>query len=116
MTKDPRLRLEDILRSIEWIELDTKEKTFEAFARNRKARQLVERNIEIISEASRHIPKQLTAEFPNIPWREIASIGNIMRHGYDQIEPKVLWDVVRVDLKPLKRAVLRMLRKISREP
>lgn len=116
MPKDPRLRLEDILRSIEWIESDTKNRTFEAFARNRKLRQLVERNVEIISEASRHIPKHFTAEFPDVPWREIAGIGNIMRHGYDQIDPKVLWDVVSADLKPLKRAVLRMLRKVSSEP
>jgi uncharacterized protein with HEPN domain len=53
MSKNPRLALEDIVRSIGWIENDIKYVDFRAFKRNRMLMQAVERNIEIISEASR---------------------------------------------------------------
>ena len=42
----------------------------------------VERAIEIISEASRHIPDDMKATAPEIPWRQIAGIGNVLRHDY----------------------------------
>jgi uncharacterized protein with HEPN domain len=113
MTKHQRPALEDILRSIEWIEKDTKGKTFDSFARDRQARQLVERNVEIVSEASRRIPGAMKADFPGIPWKAIAGVGNVLRHDYEEVAPKVLWDVVREDLKPLKAAVQKMLRGLA---
>lgn len=113
MRKDPLPSLHDILRSIAWIEEDTKGATAVQFAQNRRTRQLVERNLEIISEASRRIPKALKAQHSDIPWREIAGIGNVMRHDYDEVAPKVLWDVVRKDLKPLKRAIRAMVRTLE---
>ena len=119
MAHDPTLRLEDILRSIEWIEQDTKGKTLQSFARSRRAQQLVERNIEIISEATRGIPDDLKTAHPKIPWREIAGIGNVLRHEYAGVAPKILWGVVQADLKPLKQAVTAMLdglRQSSRPP
>ncbi|MBM3731900.1 MAG: DUF86 domain-containing protein [Acidimicrobiia bacterium] len=115
MGKDPRPRLDDILRSIEWIEQDIKGKSFAAFTRDRRLRQLVERNIEIVSEASRHIPEKLKAAHPAIPWRDIAGIGNVLRHEYGGTDPSILWDAARADLKPLKAAVERMLRALDRE-
>ena len=114
MSKDPRPRLDDILRSIEWIEQDLAGKTFAAFARDRRLRQLLERNLEIVSEASRHIPDGLKAKEPGIPWKEIAGIGNILRHDYGGADPKILWDAAGHDLKPLKAAVRRMLKKLAR--
>jgi uncharacterized protein with HEPN domain len=40
----------------------------------------VERGLEIISEASRHVPPDLQAPETEIPWRQIAAIGNLLRH------------------------------------
>lgn len=102
-----------MIRSIAWIEEDTKGHSLESFAKNRRLRQLVERNIEIVSEASRRLPDKLKAKFPDIPWKAVAGIGNVMRHDYEEIAPKILWDVVRGDLKDLKRAAQAMLREID---
>ena len=115
MARDPRPRLDDILRSIEWIEQDIKGKTFDAFVRDRRLRQLLERNLEIVSEASRHIPERMKAKHPGIPWREIAAIGNVLRHEYGGTDPLILWDAARADLKALKTAVRRMRRALDRE-
>jgi uncharacterized protein with HEPN domain len=73
--RDPRHHAEDILQAIANIETDTAGLEFEAFAADRRIRQLVERNLEIISEASRRIPNHFKALEPGVPWREIAGMG-----------------------------------------
>ena len=97
--RDPRLHADDILQAIANIEADTVDLDFETFAADRRVRQLVERNLEIISEASRRIPGHLKAAEPDVPWREIAGIGNVLRHDYGEVRPDVLWGVRTSDFK-----------------
>ena len=61
---DPRLHADDILQAIANIEADRADLDFERFAADRRVRQLVERNLEIISEASRRLPEQAKARSP----------------------------------------------------
>ncbi len=110
MAKDPRPWLDDILRSIAWIEQDIEGKTFAAFERDRRLRQLIERNLEIVSEASRHIPSELKARAPKIPWREIAGIGNVLRHDYGGTDPRILWDAARARANPRALQMMRPYR------
>ncbi len=109
MAKDVRVRLHHILDCARWLEEDSAGLSVEQLATSRKLRQLIERNLEIISEASRHIPEELKKNFPDIPWREIAGIGNVLRHNYEEIAPKVMLDLIRHDLAPLRRAIESML-------
>lgn len=80
-------------------------KTIEALSSDRMARAAFERFIEIISEASRYIPDDMKAEHATIPWREVAAMGNRLRHAYEQIEPTILWEIYTEDLAPLARAI-----------
>ena len=100
-----RQRLDDILSAIERIERYTHEKSFKDFVADHMLRDSVERNIERISEASRHLPDTLIARHPEIPWRAIADIGNVFRHVYDDVDAGQTWQVVVRDLQPLKAAV-----------
>ena len=100
----------DILTAIGYIEADTEGFSLEKFRAGRVARQLVERNLEIISEASRRLPDSLKAQASNIPWSKIAGVGNILRHEYFNVSTEVLWDICREDLPQLKAAVLRIQR------
>jgi uncharacterized protein with HEPN domain len=67
-------------------------------------RWLVERGVEIISEASRHLPDDLKARNREIPWQKVAGIGNVLRHDYESIAAAVLWKLVQADLPTLERA------------
>jgi uncharacterized protein with HEPN domain len=60
-------------------------------------------------------PDELKARHPGIPWRDIAGIGNILRHGYDSLDHAVIWGVVEAHLPPLKAAVEAMLREVEAE-
>ena len=68
-------------------------------------RQAIERNIEIISEASRRLPGAMKARQPEVPWREIAAIGNILRHEYPTVNRDIIWRVATEDVQPLAAAV-----------
>ena len=106
--RDPRLQADDILQAIANIEADTAGLDFERFVADRRVRQLVERNLEIISEASRRIPDRLKATEPEVPWQEIAGIGNVLRHDYGAVRPDILWGVRTHRLTALKAAVQRI--------
>jgi uncharacterized protein with HEPN domain len=106
--RDPRLQADDILQAIANIEADTAGLGFERFVADRRVRQLVERNLEIISEASRRIPDRLKATEPEVPWQEIAGIGNVLRHDYGAVRPDILWGVRTHRLTALKAAVQRI--------
>jgi uncharacterized protein with HEPN domain len=102
-------RVQDILEAIAAIAEYTAGKTFDDDAAERMLRDAVERNVERISEASRHIPKGLKARHPEIPWQKVAGIGNILRHAYPIVDDSVVWEVVARDLPLLKAATERML-------
>jgi uncharacterized protein with HEPN domain len=108
MAKDPAVYIHHILDAISNIETDTAGYDFQKFRTDRRARQLVERNLEILSEASRRLPDELKAAEPQIPWRAVAGIGNVLRYDYHETYPTVLWDTCSKDLKPLKCAILRI--------
>lgn len=97
--------LAEILDEIEWAASVVAGKSLEDFQTDRAARYIVERAIEIISEASRRIPGELTALRPEIDWRGVGAIGNVLRHEYHSTSAKIIWDVIQDDLPPLKRAV-----------
>ena len=64
----------------------------------------------IISEASRHLPDAWKSQFgPTIDWRQIADLGNRLRHGYHRNEATILWSIYLNDLDPLEAAIDRML-------
>jgi uncharacterized protein with HEPN domain len=97
------LRLTDIVEAIELIKAEMAEVTLAAFEADRRKRWLVERGIEIISEASRHLGDELKARHPDIAWPKMAGIGNILRHEYHRIAHDVLWHVVRNNLPALEK-------------
>ena len=109
MSKTPDFYIEDMRRAIGHIEEDISDLDVATFAADRRARQLVERNLEIISEASRRLPEQLKESTPEIPWKEIAGIGNILRHDYHDSRPDILWNTCKLDLPPLKEVLMRFL-------
>lgn len=76
------IRLRDILSVVdETIEI-VDGMTFDDYQRKVVVRRAVERCVEIVSEASRHVPEDLKAQFSGMNWNEIKSIGNLLRHEY----------------------------------
>ena len=100
----PIPRLSDIIEAIRHIQAETDGVPLDVFEADWRKRWLVERGVEIISEASRRLPAELKARHPEIPWQQVVDIGNILRHEYQRVAPDVLWRLAQDDLPPLDRA------------
>ncbi|HZN31112.1 MAG TPA: HepT-like ribonuclease domain-containing protein [Xanthobacteraceae bacterium] len=85
--------------------------TSDELAADRTRRYAAERCVEIISEASRRIPDSWKAEHPSIPWPDIAGIGNVLRHNYDDVNLEIVVKLRGRQLDDLERAVVALLEK-----
>jgi len=68
-----------------------------------------ERCIEIVSEASKHVPDDIKAGHPEIPWQKIRGIGNVFRHQFSVVDDHVVWLTVKVALPELRPVIVRLL-------
>jgi uncharacterized protein with HEPN domain len=107
---DPPLHLAQMLENVERILGWTDGLTLEEYLSDRMLRDAVERCLERISEASRRLPEPLKAAQPQIPWRKVADIGNVLRHEYDDVVDTEVWRIVVDELHTLQAAVLAMMR------
>lgn len=103
--RDVGVILADILDAIDAAREASLSNSFEQFSANRLSRLATERAIEIISEAVRHLPQDVLDRYPEIEWAKIKAIGNILRHEYHRIAPKIIWDAVQYELDHLERAM-----------
>ena len=93
--------LVDILESAK-IALDyVSNKTWDEFHDDMQAQDAVVRRIEIIGEAARRISQETRDKYPQIPWREMTSMRNLVIHEYDVVDINQVWDTVQNKLPPL---------------
>ncbi len=96
--------LTDIIEAIEHIREKVGSTSLELFRQDWEQQWIVQRGIEIVSEASRRLPDSLKGRYPDLPWPKIAAIGNILRHEYRQVSPPLLWEIIKDHLAPLDTA------------
>jgi uncharacterized protein with HEPN domain len=95
-----------MLESIRGIEKAIAGKTLRDYERSWVLRSALERGIEVISEASRHLDGELKSRHKDVRWKDIAGIGNILRHEYQRLDGQIIWNAVKDDLPVLKKALL----------
>jgi uncharacterized protein with HEPN domain len=95
--------LADIVEAIECIRTVLGEMPLEAFELDWQKQWLVERGVEIVSEASRRLPDAMKARHQAILWAKVAGVGNVLRHDYERVSAPVMWQLVREHLPPLER-------------
>lgn len=116
MTKGVIARIRDMLETIDQLEQAIAGKTFQDFQRDWLLRKAAERGVEIISEASRHLPKDLKARHPYPRWRHVAGIGNVLRHEYHRVEDQIVWTVVQDELPRLRAHLETMRAEVEDDP
>lgn len=97
-----KLYVEDINSAIEDIKSFTKDLTFQKFKRNKLVIDAVVRNLEVIGEAARNIPKETKDQYPEISWRKIESMRNRIIHEYFNVDLEIVWDTIQKDLPTLE--------------
>lgn len=113
MPRDYRLFLDDILAAISKIQEYTADLDYSAFIKDSKTQDAVVRNLEIIGEAAGRLPETVRLEAPEIEWRKIVGLRNILAHEYFGVSVPVVWDIVQNKIDPLKSSCRALLDKTS---
>jgi uncharacterized protein with HEPN domain len=107
--KEPTQPLRDILESVRRIEDFTAGMSFEQFREDPKTVAALERKFPVIGEAAVRFGREAPLIVPDVPWRQIRDLGNLLRHAYDKVDLEIIWQTITDDLPPLKAALLRAL-------
>ena len=95
-------RLTDMIEAIERIHEVSGDMPLDVFETDWQMPRLVERGVEIISEASRHLTDELKTRHPEIPWQKVAGIGSVLRDNYESIAAPIMWKLAQSDLSALE--------------
>jgi uncharacterized protein with HEPN domain len=105
VNRDPRLYIEDIWESIAAIEEYTRGASISEFEDDRQMQDAVARRLETIGEAVKHLPDDFRLHYPDVPWKQIAGLRDVLIHEYFNVRIMRVWYVVANDLRSLKQAI-----------
>jgi len=105
------LFLEDILNSINLIEEYIGILEFNEFKQSRMVVDAVIRNFEIIGEAAKNIPADIQNKYPEIPWRKMNNLRNLISHVYFGIDYEMIWEIVKNNLPENKTEIIKIIEK-----
>ena len=93
--------LEDVLEAAKSIRRFTSGVSLEQFKSNEEKYEAVNRKFEVIGEAARHLSPEARGMFPEIPWKLLTAMRNILIHDYDDVDLDIVWNTTQRDLPPL---------------
>jgi uncharacterized protein with HEPN domain len=99
--RDWRFRVRDILAAVNAVATYTDGMTYEEFVADARTRDAVVRNLMTLGESVRWIPDVILEAHPEVPWRIMRGVRNVVVHEYFGIDDAILWETVRGDLPPL---------------
>jgi uncharacterized protein with HEPN domain len=105
------LFLEDMNNSINLIEEYIGDNDYKSFKMNRMAVDAVIRNFEIIGEAAKNIPLEIQIKYPEIPWKKMYNLRNLISHEYFGIDYEMIWEIVKKNLPQNKIDLQKIIRK-----
>ncbi len=95
-------RVAHIVEAIDWIIEFVEPLDSDTFQQDHKTRLSVARLLEILGEAANHISDELKEAYPNIPWRQITDLRNVISHEYFQIRLEIIWEVAINEIPSLR--------------
>jgi uncharacterized protein with HEPN domain len=108
--RDYKLYLDDILEATKRIQKYTKGLTLAKLKKNPLVLDAAARNLEIIGEAVKNIPPAIKTKHPEIEWKKIAGLRDILAHEYFGIDIEVIWDIVENKLPDFRVHIGRLAR------
>lgn len=110
MSRDSKLYLDDMIDAVTAIQTYTTGYDYQTFVNDRKTVDAVLHNLAIIGEAATKLSSEIKNEMPEIEWRKIIGLRNIVIHEYFGVDQQIVWDIIANKLQPLAEACRRSLK------
>jgi uncharacterized protein with HEPN domain len=114
--RDYALYINDILDAMKNIDSYTRAMTSKEFVKDKKTRDAVIRNLEVIGEAVKNIPDSLKKRYPDVNWKAAAGMRDKLIHEYFGVSHSIVWETIKTDLPALKKDVRKISMDLKRKP
>jgi uncharacterized protein with HEPN domain len=101
--RDWKFRIADILEALRDSWEITQGMDYETFSRDKRTLKAVLYNLAVIGEAARKVPEEIASLYPEIPWREMGDMRNVVIHEYFGVDPKILWETIKNEFPPIEK-------------
>ncbi len=106
--KNDNVYLHHILECIENIESYVPNGKSDFFS-SKLIQDAVIRNLEIVGEATKRISQDLREQHPQLPWREMAGLRDVLIHNYFGVDNEIVWNVIEKEIPKLKEQIMDLL-------
>lgn len=112
--RDPADELDIILQLIDRVQATVERETAESFRKSEEAIDATTYRLSMIGEHCKRLPDDLKQRYPDIPWREMTGLRNIVVHGYDNVSPTIIWETAASELGPVREMAIAELARLKR--
>ncbi len=105
--------IDDILSAMDKVASFIKGSSFEDFKSDDKTIFAVVRAIEIIGEATKHIPDDARQKYSEIPWKEMAGMRDVLIHDYISVDVETVWLTANDKIPQLRPLIDKMAKEIT---
>ena len=109
MVRSPLARLDDIDNTLTRLLALAKDRTPADLSDDWGFGQACHYALHTIGEAAKHLPANLRAKYPEVPWHDVMTLRDILSHEYFRIDQDVIWEVLTTHLRPLHKTIKRMI-------
>ncbi|MFX0097854.1 MAG: DUF86 domain-containing protein [Candidatus Hodarchaeota archaeon] len=88
----------DMIEAIDNIMTYTLNMDYDEFMKDRKTKDAVVRNLEVIGEAVKNLPKETRKKYSEVNWKAVSGMRDKLIHEYFGVSYQIVWETIKTDL------------------